>query len=340
MDQLEIIQTPRKRGRPKKNQIMEKPIKIIEKRKHNVDIKNKEIILHLPPIDKDDCGNIVPFSSQNDDSAEDNKSDVTNFQKINNCLTISDQESPLLEKDTPNFFFKNQVKEVDELLLKLKKKDKLINQLKNELDSLKKDEPYIFSREVKLIPLNITFVDNSTNQELVYEKTHIACWWDTYKFDNYPFFIPEKYYDDTFYVFGWFCSPECAAAYNENLNNYKYKECNRYSLIKKLNSCMTGHDSDISLAPPKEVLKKYGGYMTIDEYRDLAKRNKKEYRLLLPPMVNLVACIEERTRDIKGNIPEIKKIIINEKKIVPVKKKIFNDSVDNNIINTIGLTEQ
>ena len=47
---------PRKRGRPRKNQIMEKPIK--REIKHNIFHQEKEIILHMPLLLKDLDNNI------------------------------------------------------------------------------------------------------------------------------------------------------------------------------------------------------------------------------------------------------------------------------------------
>ena len=54
-------------------------------------------------------------------------------------------------------------------------------------------------------------------------KTDICCWWCCHKCDV-PLSLPEKLYDDTFHVFGCFCSFNCAAAYNVNLNDYKIWE--------------------------------------------------------------------------------------------------------------------
>src|SRR5690349_6873648 len=44
-------------------------------------------------------------------------------------------------------------------------------------------------------------------------KTKMHCWWCDHQFNNYPCFIPTKYYKKTYYVYGCFCSFNCAMAY-------------------------------------------------------------------------------------------------------------------------------
>lgn len=232
------------------------------------------------------------------------------------------------------------------LIAELKKKDKIIKQLKEDLHSLKNivtDNAFTGSREIKIIPMNIHFVDYKSGKTIICEKTNIACWWDTYTFDTLPCFIPEKYYDGKYFVFGCFCSYSCAAAYNLYDNCHKYKISDRHSLIEQLNGAITNSSYPIEISPRKEILKKYGGELTIEEFRALLKVMNKEYKLLLPPMVNLIPCIEEKTKDKyieKSSVPDIKKISINEKDIIPTKKKILHDGNNLNIVDTIGITEE
>ena len=53
------------------------------------------------------------------------------------------------------------------------------------------------------------------------------------------------------------------------MNDYKIND--RYSLIKKIYEELHSNDSgklkELKLAPPKEILKKYGGSIDIEEYR-------------------------------------------------------------------------
>ena len=45
-------------------------------------------------------------------------------------------------------------------------------------------------------------------------NSNLKCLWCCHNFDNYPCAIPIKLKMNTFYVFGNFCSKECACAYN------------------------------------------------------------------------------------------------------------------------------
>jgi hypothetical protein len=49
----------------------------------------------------------------------------------------------------------------------------------------------------------------------------------------------------------------------------------------------------IGFAPPREVLKMFGGYMCIDEFREGSLRMDKIYHILKPPLVAIIPKIEE-----------------------------------------------
>lgn len=328
-----IINQPRKRGRPRKNKIIDKPQKIVERKRTTTENENREIILHLPLFGKKN-NNSSPDSEKNAftmASASENVKDT-----VDATLTISDQESV----DDNN----DDSLHVGELINEIRKKNKIIKQLKEDNNILKNvvgENAFMSCREIKIIPSNVVFIDNKNNKTIICEKTNIACWWCTYTFDTLPCFIPERYFDGKFYVFGCFCSFDCAKAYNLSLNDYKVPD--RNSLIKKLYHAIKGVDDEIPIAPPREILEKFGGPLTIDEYRKISRGINKEYKLLLPPMVNLIACIEEKTKDknvIRNTIPEVKHNTINEKNIIPVKKKLLHDSGNLNIIDTIGIKEK
>jgi len=332
-----IITEPRKRGRPRKNKIMEKPQKIIERRKTIKENENREIILHLPLFSNK---NISPDSEKNAFTmGETSVCEIiceTSKDMDDAILTISDQESA--KSDNGDNFH------ISELVNEIKKKNKFIKQLKDEVETLKNvvgENAFMGCREIKSIPMDISFVDNKNGKQIICEKTDIACWWCTYNFDTIPCFIPERYYDNKFYVFGCFCCFDCASAYNLSLADYKVMD--RHSLIKKLYRQIKGTNEEIPIAPAKEVLAKFGGPLTIQEYRKTSRAINKDFKLVLPPMVNLVACIEEKTKDkniVKNSIPEIKYTSVGEKNMIPVKKKLLHDMGSVNIFDTIGIKEK
>ena len=322
---------PRKRGRPRKNVIAEKVHKPIEKKKVIKNDEKREIILHLPI-----------HGSKHNISTESEKNafvpDGDNIDDIEAILTISDQES---ESDGEKNLHHN------ELVTELKKRNKTIRQLKEEIQTYKSlidENVYSVSRNVKLTPMNVSFVNIKNGETIICEKTDVACWWCTYGFEGCPCFIPEKIFDKAFYVFGCFCSFECAAAYNLNLSDYKVSE--RYSLLKKLYALITGLDSNIQIAPPRETLKKYGGIYTIEEYHKMAKNINVEAKLMLPPMVNLIACIEEKSKDkhlnqnTESELNVISTLSLDDKNIIPTKKKLLHGTNGPNIVDTIGIKEK
>ena len=54
-------------------------------------------------------------------------------------------------------------------------------------------------------------------------------------------------------------------------------------------------DIDINISGPKELLEKYGGPMTINEYRKNSKILGREYHKLMPPFLPINVGFEETT---------------------------------------------
>jgi hypothetical protein len=258
---------PRKRGRPRKNSInltnsnekknIVNKIKMISET-HNNDSKEEDIILHLPL-------SITDLGSNSDNSNE-------------------------LDE-------KVRKEEQQELYNEINEKNKTIRKLKDELLSCKTalmEYTSTSAKEVKVNISNMCLIDNSTKQNIIVEKTDIKCWWCTYSFENVPVFLPDRYSDSNYYVFGCFCSVNCAASYNLlYLNDNKINE--RYSLLKKIYNI-----ENIQLAPKKEILITYGGNKSIEEFRQYNKYITKKYRYILPPMIAIIPLIEEKV--IENNI--------------------------------------
>ena len=128
------------------------------------------------------------------------------------------------------------------------------------------------------------------------EQVNIYCWHCCHPFKNKPVSIPIRYANDTFYVYGVFCSYNCAAAYNLTTNDYNKNENHQllslmYSKLYNLNSFV-----DICPAPPKEVLQIFGGNVTIDNYRNNFTTNNKEFKLIKPPLISIIPQVEETRR--------------------------------------------
>ena len=120
-----------------------------------------------------------------------------------------------------------------------------------------------------------------------------ACFWCTYDFENSPIYIPKTKIDDTYHVYGCFCSPECAVAYlmKEKIDTSTLYE--RYALLNNLYAKMYDYKKNIKPAPdPHVTLDKYQGNLSIQDFRKLLNNNRLlltvEYPLtvILPELIN------------------------------------------------------
>ena len=293
----------KKRGRPKKSQQLINPSSSSSKLKINDALfEQEEIILHLPISSSD----IQNFKNKDSDNKLDKKNEV------------NDEDSEEYTDDSDEEYEKKEVKKEDKKINSQedKKEDKkedvwndinhkqygfIIKKLKEENEKLRKyliEITPMYFTEVKTYPVNLKIFDAKDN-EIIPKKININCWWCTYNFDCLPSFIPDKYHNDKFYVFGCFCSFNCAGAYNLSLNDDRVWE--RYALMKQLyyminkNNITSMSDIEINISGPKELLEKYGGPMTIEEYRKNSKILGREYHKLMPPFLPINIGFEETT---------------------------------------------
>lgn len=168
------------------------------------------------------------------------------------------------------------------------------------------------SDENNIITENII---NNDDWNLNMNKT---CHWCCHSFNNNPFGIPIKYKHEKFYVYGCFCSLECASAYNfsEERNIQDIWEC--YNLIN-LFSQKINYKNIVKLAPDRLSLKMFGGKMTIDEFRDFTGSNKIT-NILEYPMIPISQQIEEINYDNSYNKNDY--IPIDQDRVKKLEQKI------------------
>lgn len=160
-----------------------------------------------------------------------------------------------------------------------------------------------------------------------------ACFWDTCEFDNPPVYIPKFFMNDTYHVYGCFCSPECAVAHLMEENIDSSVKFERYQLINHLYSKVYNYNKNIKPAPnPFYMLEKYYGNLTIQEYRSLL-RNERLFLVVDKPLTRIMPELHEDNDD----------FIINNK-IIPsntyqIKKKLQKKQTKSNILTErFGLT--
>lgn len=110
-------------------------------------------------------------------------------------------------------------------------------------------------------------INNDGIIEVKIEYTDVACWWCCYQFDTYPICAPTSFdhKKKCFKVIGCFCSFNCSKAYLEDLHNKKQYD---FSLNSFLYKQLTGSLKHIKRAPPRTVLKFFGGPLDISEFRN------------------------------------------------------------------------
>lgn len=130
--------------------------------------------------------------------------------------------------------------------------------------SHKKDLDEIKNINEKLKELQVKLHNNTICE------TDSACFWCTCNFTNLPIAIPKFEINDTYHVYGCFCSPECATAYLMNENIDSSVKFERYHLLCYLYAKVYDYKTNIKPAPdPRYTLKKFFGNLSIEEYRQL-----------------------------------------------------------------------
>ena len=295
------------RGRPRKENVDEftsvpivEPKKRGRKPKENKPVttksitKNEEIVLHLPNISAADLTKHNITIKNNSTSKSDSEMSESNTQNTN-IFTICDSDSD----DSSSFTEKK------ELLAKIKTMEEHISKLESKLSEHNKvTSVQQFSVDKhNVTKMNINLIDHTSNEPVKLLHTDIACWWCTETFKDLPCFIVRDKKNGAFVVFGCFCSYNCAITYNMQIDDFKMWD--RYSLTTELCNIINNTVGNVTAALPREVLKKFGGHMTIEEFRTNSKIVTKEFRCIMPPMIAIVPYIEESNKAVKKSIQEV-----------------------------------
>jgi hypothetical protein len=146
----------------------------------------------------------------------------------------------------------------------------------------------------------VLFQDHNRYNKLP-DKTEICCFWCCHGFSTPPLAIPSHIVDEMWYMYGNFCSAECATAYlfKERLDNHVQWE--RYALLNSLYAedaeVAKGAPRGIRPAPPREVLRMFGGSVDISEYRALLHERKLRVDVMTPPMVSIIQTMDTKPAD-------------------------------------------
>ena len=134
-----------------------------------------------------------------------------------------------------------------------------------------------------------------------------ACFWCCHSFCWSPYVLPISYdaYKDVYSVEGHFCSPECGLA-------YLYAEpsisdgtrWNRHALLLHLYKSLYSDDKLLSPAPPRTLLRMFGGPLDIQQYREYLSGQNDIISNELPPIRVMMPSM-----NIQGPLRDIKKYV-------------------------------
>ena len=135
----------------------------------------------------------------------------------------------------------------------------------NKCNDVKLKEKNIQYKTIKIITHYNSINDNGKQIYL----SNIRCYNCHHTFKNEPYFLPTSYCDLTkrYKIMGNFCSPNCVKKYS-NLYNNK----NSY-LVSHMYKQIFGYTYTIKAAPNIQLLKEYGGTLSIEEYRNTFNTN-------------------------------------------------------------------
>jgi hypothetical protein len=299
-DNNELDKVPKKRGRKPKEKIYsvkELPKTFFEEN------KNETLILHLP-IKIIDSNESNPLPSMNNDINYSIYDEEKYNYKINNDNLLQTQldllELNVLSENNLSFDnTENSSNQVEQL-----------KQKNNDDDETKTNK--IIKKNLRNIMYEFI---NSNNDKTWPESTNICCWWCCNQFNDPPCALPEFYKKDKFYVSGCFCSFNCTASYNFSKNDDDMWE--RYSLLNLMHKKLYNSKFiKINLAPPREILKMFGGYLSIDEFRENSLKNDKTFTLIKPPLISVISKIEENissnNKNLKNNGALVNENILNK----------------------------
>lgn len=158
----------------------------------------------------------------------------------------------------------------------INEKDKKIIELQNQIKVLKNK-------------IKKKTCEKSVAYQVNYNEDSV-CWWCKHNFDGPKIELPIRFYDDTFYTYGMFCSYECCEAYNIDLNDDNV--FNRSSLLKFHYYKTFNEFKNIKKAKDWKILKPFGGNVNINDFRE-SFSDVNDYNYLKPPMISRYAHIEK-----------------------------------------------
>ena len=271
------IKIPKKRGRKPTGKIFQ----IDKGNVKNVNTDNDCIIAYLP-LSLNDTKDIIDTVDNVNNSEKINLNQTSNMSIINDLKNIISHTSECSdETEKSKFIAKSTTKKND---------DDIITKLKLKIEELEKMISNKMYDNIKFDRINEICIDMTKGN-----IENINCWWCCSLFDHSPIGLPDNYKEETFHTFGYFCSFNCAKAYNLEKFDNKYEEKN--CLLLMLKKKLINDDTFIKPANPRESLKQFGGHQTIEDFRKDFQMIDKSSILIFPPSKPLKLYVEEEYKN-------------------------------------------
>lgn len=149
--------------------------------------------------------------------------------------------------------------------------------------------------QLQKLQQKIKILESSLSSNTVAKKA--CCFYCTESFDNFTIYIPNYIMNNKYFVYGNFCSPECAAGFLDKEPIDSSVRHERYSLLNNMYGKIYNHTKPIKPAPdPRYALEKFLGNLTIKEYRSL-HNNNLFYTLIDKPITRLLPELHEDNDD-------------------------------------------
>tara|TARA_B100000575_G_scaffold268513_1_gene247483 strand:- start:53 stop:913 length:861 start_codon:yes stop_codon:yes gene_type:complete len=217
----------------------------------------------------------IPLTLDKINNYNNKQNNIINNKNYNDNIKTKIKSDLFIENNNTNISTNNSEKD---LLNKIKI-------LENKIFEIQEQNNNVINYNYSSVNLYDNIKQNNNN----------LCWWCCHKFNNLPIYLPERKQDNNYYVYGYFCSFNCALSYNIELDDYKVWE--RTSLLNQLYYDLTKQINKIYPAPHKYMLKAFGGKLTIEEFRNKSLYINKSYRFIIPPLKSIIPNIEEKNNN-------------------------------------------
>jgi hypothetical protein len=141
----------------------------------------------------------------------------------------------------------------------------------------------------------MVFFKETEKTHVLPSKTEICCLWCTEEFSCQPCIIPEREEKGVFKVYGNFCCPECSLAFLLNETIDPHVRWERMALLHRF--YLPYYENRIFPAPAREVLKKFGGPMTIEQFRATIRGRNVRVDIQVPPLVSILGTMDTKPID-------------------------------------------